>query len=182
MHTLDSLCQSSSARNASGEERGAGWLSDALMDALSGILSRECFWRDRGGLADYHMSCEVRFRGMQSLWISDKQMRPAGEAVAEQIRRRVREETKLTCSCGIGPNRLLSKIATDMRKPDGQFAIGCDHAAIHRFIDPLPVRKIPGIGKVGCPATDQLICASASASTSAYNLCPAISDLPAGCG
>ena len=79
-------------------------------------------------------------------------MRPAGEAVAEQIRRRVREETKLTCSCGIGPNRLLSKIATDMRKPDGQFAIGCDHAAIHRFIDPLPVRKIPGIGKVGCSA------------------------------
>ncbi len=64
------------------------------------------------------------------------------------IRRRVREETRLTCSCGIGPNRLLSKIATDIRKPDGQFAIGSDHTAIQRFIDPLPVRKIPGIGKV----------------------------------
>ena len=64
------------------------------------------------------------------------------------IRRRVREETRLTCSCGIGPNKLLSKIATDIRKPDGQFAIGSDHTAIQRFIDPLPVRKIPGIGKV----------------------------------
>ena len=85
------------------------------------------------------------------------ELRSAGEAVAEQIRRRVREETSLTCSCGIGPNRLLSKIATDMRKPDGQFAVGCDHAAIHRFIDRLPVRKIPGIGKVGCPTKTQLV-------------------------
>lgn len=60
----------------------------------------------------------------------------------------MREETCLTCSCGLGPNRLLSKIATDIQKPDGQFAIGVDHTAIHRFIDPLPIRKIPGIGKV----------------------------------
>jgi DNA polymerase kappa len=73
----------------------------------------------------------------------------AGEAVAEAVRRRVREETKLTCSCGIGPNRLLSKIATDINKPDGQFAVGRDHKAIQRFIDPLPIRKVPGIGKVG---------------------------------
>jgi len=34
----------------------------------------------------------------------------AGEAVAEVIRHRVREETRLTCSCGIGPNRLLAKV------------------------------------------------------------------------
>jgi DNA polymerase kappa len=60
----------------------------------------------------------------------------------------VREETKLTCSCGIGPNRFLSKIATDINKPDGQFAVGRDHTAIQRFIDPLPIRKVPGIGKV----------------------------------
>lgn len=72
----------------------------------------------------------------------------AGEAVAEIVRRTVREETRLTCSCGIGPNRLLSKIATDIRKPDGQYIIGSDYTAIQRFIDPLPVRKIPYIGKV----------------------------------
>lgn len=72
----------------------------------------------------------------------------AGEAVAEAVRRRVRKETKLTCSCGIGPNRLLSKIATDINKPDGQFVVGRDHKAIQRFMDPLPIRKVPGIGKV----------------------------------
>jgi nucleotidyltransferase/DNA polymerase involved in DNA repair len=35
-----------------------------------------------------------------------------------------------------------------MRKPDGQYAIMGEHSAISRFIDPLPIRKVPGIGKV----------------------------------
>lgn len=73
----------------------------------------------------------------------------AGEAVAEVIRQRVREEVALTCSCGIGPNRLLAKVASDIRKPDGQFAIPGNTTAITRFIDLLPIRKVPGIGKVG---------------------------------
>ena len=71
----------------------------------------------------------------------------AGEAVAEIIRRRVREEVHVTCSCGIGPNRLLAKVASDMRKPDGQYSIPSDTTAITRFIDVLPIRKVPGIGK-----------------------------------
>ena len=71
-----------------------------------------------------------------------------GEGVAEALRRAVREETRLTCSCGIGPNRLLAKVAADLRKPDGQFAVRPDNASIERFITPLPIRKVPGIGKV----------------------------------
>lgn len=35
-----------------------------------------------------------------------------------------------------------------MRKPDGQYAIMGEHSAISRFVDPLPIRKVPGIGKV----------------------------------
>ena len=61
----------------------------------------------------------------------------------------MREEVALTCSCGIGPNRLLAKVASDIRKPDGQFAIPNNSTAITRFIDLLPIRKVPGIGKVG---------------------------------
>lgn len=60
----------------------------------------------------------------------------------------MREETRLTCSCGIGPNRLLAKVAADLRKPDGQFAVRPDNASIERFVTPLPLRKVPGIGKV----------------------------------
>ena len=83
----------------------------------------------------------------------------AGEAVAEVIRRRVREEVALTCSCGIGPNRLLAKVASDIRKPDGQFAIPGNTTAIIRFIDLLPIRKVPGIGKVG-RHPNPLVCSS----------------------
>ena len=68
--------------------------------------------------------------------------------MAEAIRRRVREEVHVTCSCGIGPNRLLAKVASDIRKPDGQYEIPKDHAAIALFVDALPIRKVPGIGKV----------------------------------
>ena len=77
----------------------------------------------------------------------------AGEEVAETIRRRVREEVHVTCSCGIGPNRLLAKVASDMRKPDGQYAIPPDNTAITRFIDALSIRKVPGIGKASVPAS-----------------------------
>jgi len=35
-----------------------------------------------------------------------------------------------------------------MRKPDGQYSIPADHGAISRFVEPLPIRKVPGIGKV----------------------------------
>ena len=43
--------------------------------------------------------------------------------------------------------RLLAKVAADMRKPDGQFVVAGDGAAICHFIQPLPIRKVPGIGK-----------------------------------
>ncbi len=42
----------------------------------------------------------------------------------------------------------LVQVATDMQKPDGQYAIPGEHSAISRFVDPLPIRKVPGIGKV----------------------------------
>ncbi|KAK9862384.1 hypothetical protein WJX84_004497 [Apatococcus fuscideae] len=72
----------------------------------------------------------------------------SGADVAETIRRRMREEVKLTCSVGVGPNRLLSKVAADMNKPDGQYVVAADLPGIKRFVAALPIRKVPGIGKV----------------------------------
>ena len=40
--------------------------------------------------------------------------------LAQRIRERVKETTKITCSAGIGPNRMLAKICSDWNKPDGQ--------------------------------------------------------------
>ena len=67
-------------------------------------------------------------------------------AVAEQIRRSIREETGLTASAGIAPNKFLAKIASDWRKPDGQFVIRPQD--VDAFLAPLPVAKLHGVGRV----------------------------------
>ncbi len=70
-------------------------------------------------------------------------------AAAREIRRRVREERQLTVSVGVGPNRLIAKIASDFDKPDGLTVVPPDR--VRRFLDPLPVRRLPGVG----PATER---------------------------
>jgi DNA polymerase kappa len=68
--------------------------------------------------------------------------------VAAEIRRRVKEVTSLTCSCGVAPNSMLAKICADFNKPDGQCVLPPDLDAITNFMSVLPIRKVPGIGKV----------------------------------
>ncbi len=64
--------------------------------------------------------------------------------IAKEIRTRIFTETRLTASAGIAPNKMLAKIASDWRKPNGQFAILPDQ--IQEFMRELPVRKIWGVG------------------------------------
>jgi DNA polymerase-4 len=71
--------------------------------------------------------------------------RPA-EEIAAAIKARVRQETGLTCSIGIAPNKLLAKIASDLQKPDGLTIVRESDISVR--IWPLPVRKIPGVGPV----------------------------------
>ncbi|NJB68860.1 DNA polymerase-4 [Desulfobaculum xiamenense] len=66
------------------------------------------------------------------------------QALAAHIKSEIVAATGLTCSVGIAPNRFLSKIASDMNKPNGVFSIAEDEVAA--FLATLPVRKIPGIG------------------------------------
>ena len=67
-------------------------------------------------------------------------------AVALAIRQSIREETGLTASAGIAPNKFLAKIASDWRKPDGQFVIR--PGQVEAFLTPLPVSKLHGVGRV----------------------------------
>ena len=64
--------------------------------------------------------------------------------LAKEIRSQILTETGLTSSAGIAPNKMLAKIASEWRKPNGQFAITPD--AIALFMQDLPVRKIWGVG------------------------------------
>ena len=66
--------------------------------------------------------------------------------VARAIREQIREELNLTASAGVAPNKFLAKIASDWRKPDGLFVIQPDD--VDAFLQPLPVGRIPGVGKV----------------------------------
>jgi DNA polymerase IV len=74
-------------------------------------------------------------------------------AVAQEIRNNVRRKTGLTCSVGVTPNKLLSKIASELDKPDGLTVL--TEADLPRLIWPLPVRRINGIGpKAGAKLAD----------------------------
>jgi DNA polymerase kappa len=94
------------------------------------------------------------------------------EALAERVRAAVRERTGgLTCSVGAAPNRPLAKICADLKKPDGQFVLPCfpssgglrdgdeddddpttthqvSAEAVRHFVASLPIRKVPGVGRV----------------------------------
>ena len=80
---------------------------------------------------------------------------PAGtaSAIAKEIRRRVREERRLTVSVGVGPNCLVAKIASDAGKPDGLKVVPPER--VQAFLDPLPVRRLHGVG----PATERALAA-----------------------
>ncbi|MEP7186149.1 MAG: DNA polymerase IV [Rhodanobacter sp.] len=71
---------------------------------------------------------------------------PSATATAEAIRSAIREETSLTASAGVAPNKFLAKIASDWNKPDGLCVIRPHQ--IEAFLTPLPVGRLPGVGKV----------------------------------
>lgn len=73
----------------------------------------------------------------------------AAEQVVQELRSRVKERTGgLTCSAGIGPNPMLAKMASEDHKPDGQTRIAPTRDDVLRYIQDLPVRRVPGCGKV----------------------------------
>jgi DNA polymerase IV (DinB-like DNA polymerase) len=67
------------------------------------------------------------------------------EALARQIKMHILEQTGLTCSIGISYNKLVAKIASDFQKPYGLTIVREEEAA--KFLNPLPVRKLLGVGK-----------------------------------
>jgi DNA polymerase IV len=71
---------------------------------------------------------------------------PTATLVARTIREEIRSELSLTASAGVAPNKFLAKIASDWKKPDGLFVIQPEE--VDSFLLPLPVGRLPGVGKV----------------------------------
>ncbi len=66
--------------------------------------------------------------------------------IARRIKQEVRDELDLVISMGVAPNKFLAKIASDLEKPDGFVVL--EAANVQAFLDPLPVSRLWGVGKV----------------------------------
>jgi len=67
------------------------------------------------------------------------------EALARKIKQEIKEKQSLTCSIGVGPNKLIAKIASDFQKPDGLTIVREEE--VEKFLVPLPVRKLLWVGR-----------------------------------
>jgi len=76
------------------------------------------------------------------------------EQVGYETKRRIQQQLQLTASVGIGPNRLIAKIASDFRKPDGLTLVPPD--GVQAFLDPLPVSSLRGVGPRMVKALEKL--------------------------
>ena len=66
-------------------------------------------------------------------------------SIARRIKARIRAVTQLTASVGVAPNKLVAKIASDLNKPDGLTVVTPE--TIAEVLDPLPIRRLPGLGR-----------------------------------
>jgi DNA polymerase-4 len=83
-------------------------------------------------------------RGIDEAYLDITELDRPGADIAREIKQRIRDETGLTCSIGIAPNKLLAKMASELRKPDGLTILAPED--VETQIWPLGVRKVPGIG------------------------------------
>lgn len=82
---------------------------------------------------------------LDEAYLDVSHLQSSGAAIAREIRAQILEETGLTASAGIAPNKLIAKIASDWHKPNGQKQV--TEEEIPAFLENLPVGRIWGVGK-----------------------------------
>lgn len=85
---------------------------------------------------------------------ADRRGLGTASATAEEIRRRILDETGLTASAGVSYNKFLAKLASDQNKPNGQFVVAPGRG--EAFVEDLPVRRFHGVGPVTAAKMERL--------------------------
>lgn len=89
------------------------------------------------------LSLDEAYLDLSRVVSADNDMLPIGR----QLKQAIADRTGLTASVGMASNKLLAKLASDYDKPDGFILV--DPGRVQAFLDPLPVRRLPGIGQRG---------------------------------
>ena len=115
---------------------------DAILLPANFEAYRECSRRFKASVAS--IAPKIEDRGIDEIYVDLGDIAEESRALARRIKRAVFEATGLTCSIGISPNKLLSKICSDLEKPDGITVLTMED--IPARIWPLPAKKINGVG------------------------------------
>jgi DNA polymerase IV (DinB-like DNA polymerase) len=107
-----------------------GKVSDEIMGILRGFADKFEQW----GIDEAFLDVTSRAKDYAE-----------AEAIAKRIKGEIRDEEKLTCSIGIGPNKIVAKIASEFQKPDGLTVVREEE--VEKFLAPLSVRKLLWVGR-----------------------------------
>jgi len=125
-----------------GVMKAARLAPDAILLPVDFDAYRHCSRLFKAAVAG--VAPQIEDRGIDEIYIDLTDVPGDALSLARRIKQAVRDATGLSCSIGITPNKLLSKICSDLDKPDGITLL--DTADIPARIWPLPVRKINGVG------------------------------------
>jgi len=105
-------------------------VSDRIMD----LIETECDILEQASIDEAYMDVSLKAGSFEN-----------AARIAERIKEIIREQEGLTCSIGIGPNKLIAKMAGKMKKPDGLTIVR--EREVAAFMEKMPIEKIHGIGK-----------------------------------
>jgi DNA polymerase IV (DinB-like DNA polymerase) len=106
-------------------------ISDKIMQALRGYA--DAF--EQVGIDEAYLDVTQKVHGSFE----------AAKALAQKIKNDMKSQLKITFSVGVGPNKLVAKIAADIQKPDGITIVNPEE--VERFLSPLPVERLIGVGR-----------------------------------
>lgn len=123
-------------------------------DAVFLPVNMELYWRTSQNIMKIIRMRAVKLQQAsvdEAFFITKAATYEEAEDIAKKLKREILEEEGLTCSVGIGPNKLVAKIASDFKKPDGLTVVKPEK--VKAFLSPLPARKLYGIG----PKTESVL-------------------------